>query len=519
MTILTSPVQPFNNASDWSFLLHITCPPNDFDLVIDETRSYSSVRQRDRLEALIRDAVSSTLNEYGMSKERRPRTIPASTTKCPQMHALTLKDTQKLPATGNKDLGPNPGNLLYRTSRAVSGKILNRQRQDDNEEDDSSEASARSSFADTFLQPTQNTDQGTDMFEDAFMSKTKYLAHSISSQTNTLHPFSETKEPHPTEQNINLKADSDTSTGMTWTRSRLKSLDRNISSLVNRHGSDKTAIKISKDMLSRAKFIAQLDAKYIVVNMDGILCVVDQHAADERVGLERLEDALEASLALNGDSDARKENTFDLSKLKNINTNNLIRKVATKDLKLIVLTTLQSSTVSTNEDLLKKWRFGFDHDPVRRELKLTTTPCIGDKVATKKDFIQFVQALSNGMPSSSKPAFVKRILASYACRYAVMFGDILDDDRCRHLLSSLPKCDLSFICAHGRPSVVPLLDLNGCTNDAAIQKSSGQSSCVEPESEHVPLRFQQRKKNQFVICGGLGASVRENTLLLYKIKR
>lgn len=486
------------NAPDWSFLLHVTCPPNDVDLVINETRSYSSVRQRDRLEALIRDAVSSTLNEYGMSNERRPRSIPASTIKRPQMCALTLKNTQKMPATSNtEDVGPKRGNLLYRTSRAVSGKISNRRRQENNEGDDSSEASACSSFADTFLQPTQNSDQGTDMFENAFISKEKHLVHSISSETNTSHPSSETKESHPTEQNVSLKTESDTSTGMTWTRSRLKSLDRNISSLVNGNGTaDKSAIKISKDMLSRAEFIAQLDAKFIVVNMDGILCVVDQHAADERIGLERLEDALEASLSLHGDSDARKERTFDLSKLKNINANNLIRKVATKDLKPIVLTTLQSSTVSTNEDLLKKWRFGFDHDPIRRELKLTSTPCIGDKIATEKDFIQFVQALSNGMPSSSKPAFVKRVLASYACRYAIMFGDMLDDDRCRHLLSSLLKCDLSFICAHGRPSVVPLLDLNGSTNDAANSKSSKQNSCVEPESEHVPLRFQKRKRNQ-----------------------
>jgi len=446
------------------------------------------------LEALIRDAVSSTLNEYGMSKERRPRPIPPSTTKRPQMHARTLKDIQKVPSTGKHNVGPKPGNLLYRTSRAVSGRILNRQRQDNNGEDVSSEeASARSSFADTFLQPTQNSDQGTDMFEDAFISNANHLVHSISSETNTSHPSSETKEPHSTEQNISLKNESDTSAGMTWTRSRLKSLDSNIRSLVK--GTDKYAIQISKDMLSRAEFIAQLDAKFIVVNMDGILCVVDQHAADERVGLERLEDSLEESLSLHGDSDARKEKTFDLSKLKNINANNLIRKIATKDLKPIVLTTLQSSTVSSNEDLLKKWRFEFYHDPVRRKLTLTATPCIGDKVATERDFIQFVQALSNGMPSSSKPAFVKRVLASYACRYAIMFGDILDDNRCRHLLSSLSTCDLSFSCAHGRPSVVPLLDLNGSTNDAANSKSSKQNSCVESESEHVPLRFQKRKRN------------------------
>jgi len=37
-------------------------------------------------------------------------------------------------------------------------------------------------------------------------------------------------------------------------------------------------IKLSKDILSRAQFIAQLGTKLIIVNMDGILCAIDQHA-------------------------------------------------------------------------------------------------------------------------------------------------------------------------------------------------------------------------------------------------
>ncbi|KAH9496180.1 hypothetical protein Btru_012215 [Bulinus truncatus] len=42
---------------------------------------------------------------------------------------------------------------------------------------------------------------------------------------------------------------------------------------------------------------------------------------------------------------------------------------------------------------------------------------------------------------------------------AVKFGDILSKEECQSLLSSLASCDLPFQCAHGRPSVAPLVDL------------------------------------------------------------
>ena len=41
--------------------------------------------------------------------------------------------------------------------------------------------------------------------------------------------------------------------------------------------------------LQRAKIVGQLDRKFIIAQADGLLFIVDQHAADERVRLERLQ--------------------------------------------------------------------------------------------------------------------------------------------------------------------------------------------------------------------------------------
>jgi DNA mismatch repair protein MLH3 len=59
-----------------------------------------------------------------------------------------------------------------------------------------------------------------------------------------------------------------------------------------------------------------------------------------------------------------------------------------------------------------------------------------------------------------KPACVIRLLQSKACRGAIMFGDVLSQRECEHLLDGVRRCRLPFNCAHGRPSVLPLVDLN-----------------------------------------------------------
>lgn len=42
---------------------------------------------------------------------------------------------------------------------------------------------------------------------------------------------------------------------------------------------------------------------------------------------------------------------------------------------------------------------------------------------------------------------------------AVKFNHPLTVDECRHLMHSLAQCSLPFQCAHGRPSILPLADL------------------------------------------------------------
>jgi hypothetical protein len=57
------------------------------------------------------------------------------------------------------------------------------------------------------------------------------------------------------------------------------------------------------------------------------------------------------------------------------------------------------------------------------------------------------------------PPAVLRVLRSKACRTAIMFGDMLDREQCYALLGQLRGTQLWTQCAHGRPTVAPLVHL------------------------------------------------------------
>ncbi|KAL7926462.1 hypothetical protein ACQKWADRAFT_280355 [Trichoderma austrokoningii] len=57
------------------------------------------------------------------------------------------------------------------------------------------------------------------------------------------------------------------------------------------------------------------------------------------------------------------------------------------------------------------------------------------------------------------PRGILELLHSRACRSAIMFNDVLSAGECEHLVKRLARCAFPFQCAHGRPSLVPLVDL------------------------------------------------------------
>lgn len=54
-----------------------------------------------------------------------------------------------------------------------------------------------------------------------------------------------------------------------------------------------------------------------------------------------------------------------------------------------------------------------------------------------------------------------------------MFNDPLSNDECVKLISRLSRCAFPFQCAHGRPSMAPLVDLGAGAGFGQWQESRG----------------------------------------------
>ena len=423
------------------------------EIVLDETRSYSLIAQRLRLETFITQMLQVSVS----SKERSFRSQSTS-----KRSLANISNTRK--KSTNQSLSTT--SLL--SSRLVKSKEI------------CTTHSSRNNIADDNNKASKNLNAAPNSpFTSAFLESVSApainLANTKHSMPTVIQAGSKTNDNH-LDISYNMPA-------MPWTRTRVRALESEIRSMATmsdkNHNISSTSagdgINVTKSMLSNAQFISQVDKKFIIVKMDGILCAIDQHAADERIGLERLEKALLHKISKNTDNyhesnDAKDDQSFsvDLSKKKNISSNDLFKFVHLKQPKHIQLSSTQLHTIKCNREIINNWRFDFtlaNRNGEQSELRLLSVPGVCGKVATVNDFVQFLQMLEgrSGAGGDSlllvKPAFVKRVLSSYACRYAIMFGDSLTENECIKMISDLAICDFSFICAHGRPSVVPLIDL------------------------------------------------------------
>ncbi|KAI1471714.1 uncharacterized protein F4812DRAFT_415204 [Daldinia caldariorum] len=73
------------------------------------------------------------------------------------------------------------------------------------------------------------------------------------------------------------------------------------------------------------------------------------------------------------------------------------------------------------------------------------------------------------------PSGIMEMINSRACRSSIMFNDVLSHEECVSLVSRLADCTLPFQCAHGRPSMVPLVDLSRIPTEVIdVKKPTGR---------------------------------------------
>ncbi|XP_057469421.1 DNA mismatch repair protein MLH3 isoform X2 [Actinidia eriantha] len=222
---------------------------------------------------------------------------------------------------------------------------------------------------------------------------------------------------------------------------------------------------INKNCLEDAKVLLQVDKKFIPVVFSGVLAIIDQHAADERIRLEELRQKV-----LSGEK----------------------RTVTYLDTEQkLVLPEIEYQLLYNYAEQIQNWGWLCNiHAPGSRSftknlnllhkqptaITLIAVPCILGVNLTDVDLLEFLQQLADTDGSSTIPPSVHRILNFKACRGAIMFGDTLLPSECSLIVEELKKTSLCFQCAHGRPTTVPLVNLEALHKQIAKLGSWNGSS-------------------------------------------
>lgn len=227
--------------------------------------------------------------------------------------------------------------------------------------------------------------------------------------------------------------------------------------------------------LAEAEVIKQLDEKFILLKVppagdltNTLLVILDQHACDERIKLESsLNDFLHqvfdgtlitqpvSSCAIDvGVTDGylfkHYKNEFEKWGIfYDIRMSNLAGCL------LVVSSLPEVLKVKANCDkiFLKGVLFQMVHD-LKNSKKLPISKlCAKHYCGSPKKAFEWWKYV-HYLPVTFQDIFNNR-----ACRSAVMFGDTLSIPECTSLVKKLAICRMPFLCAHGRPSAIPLLEL------------------------------------------------------------
>lgn len=244
---------------------------------------------------------------------------------------------------------------------------------------------------------------------------------------------------------------------------------------------------ISKQALKQIKVINQVDLKFILClvpseTSGSTLVVVDQHAADERVQLEKwwIDFFGNEHLGNTQFTEKKPQDRIEVVDLLSPLSVVLTRREITLLQRFNPIFEQWGIKISRSESASneKSGYFSSQNRALETEdghVLVTTLPrLIADRLMDTRLLTDLIhQHLgyleSNPTPSIKRtrancPRVIHEILNSKACRGAIMFGDSLSLTQCQELIHQLGQCVFPFQCAHGRPSIVPLIDVGKNSN-------------------------------------------------------
>ncbi|XP_010280391.1 PREDICTED: DNA mismatch repair protein Mlh3 [Phaethon lepturus] len=228
--------------------------------------------------------------------------------------------------------------------------------------------------------------------------------------------------------------------------------------------------RFTKDMVHSMQVLQQVDNKFIVClintrnemdkKADGnLLILVDQHAAHERIRLEQLiADSYEKEAAACG---KKKLLSSSISPPLEIEVTEEQRRFLRCCYKNLEDLGLELSFPETNSSLILVRRvpqcfIEREANELRRKRQPVTKSIVEELIQEQVELVQ----TTGGRARGTLPLTFLKVLASQACHGAIKFNEHLTLEESCRLIEALSSCQLPFQCAHGRPSMMPLADID-----------------------------------------------------------
>uniref|UniRef100_A0A2K6KUF7 MutL homolog 3 n=1 Tax=Rhinopithecus bieti TaxID=61621 RepID=A0A2K6KUF7_RHIBE len=237
--------------------------------------------------------------------------------------------------------------------------------------------------------------------------------------------------------------------------------------------------RFTKEMIHSMQVLQQVDSKFIACLMStkteengeaggNLLVLVDQHAAHERIRLEQLIiDSYEKQQAQG--SGRKKLLSSTLIPPLEITVTEEQRRLLWcyhKNLEDLGLELVFPDT-SDSLVLVGKVPLCFverEANELRRGRSTVTKSIVEEFIREQVELLQTTGGIQGTLPLT-----VQKVLASQACHGAIKFNDGLSLQESCRLIETLSSCQLPFQCAHGRPSMLPLADIDHLEQEKQIK--------------------------------------------------
>ena len=238
-------------------------------------------------------------------------------------------------------------------------------------------------------------------------------------------------------------------------------------------------VSLSKRSLSSLRCVAQVASSWLLcLSRDGCLVCVDQHAADERI---RLEDLQQQLLTLR-------------------------RSCPLAEPQQLPLMEQERQTLRLHRTQVEEWGWRVEEDlgvdgvqdaaAAPPAVTVTHVPALLSSALSATDLRGYLAELDCSLRPAHhqlQPSAFTALMHSLSCHAAVRFGDRLSSQQQRQLLQALARCQLPFQCAHARPSMLPLVMIKRA-DDAEQEACARRDSMldeVRKRLQHVRLQREE----------------------------